>query len=114
MKAALDLGAVDEAVDVTGVNGLSVFGTSAFTHYRDDQTPSLAMITDKQTQCKKWKVLISVNLLDRVHCRAHTASGLPSPPPSCLEDKRSHRSYHPPQNELQGGRKEMLINFRRN
>lgn len=34
MKAALDLGAVNEAVNVTGVYSLSVFSTSAFTHYK--------------------------------------------------------------------------------
>lgn len=32
VKAALDLGAVDEAVDVAGVHRLSVFSTGAFTH----------------------------------------------------------------------------------
>lgn len=50
MKAALDLGAVDEAVDVAGVHSLPVFSTSAFTNCRDEQTPSLAFLiqmTDK-------------------------------------------------------------------
>ncbi len=42
VKAALDLGAVDEAVDVAGVHGLPVFSASAFTHCRDEQTPPLA------------------------------------------------------------------------
>lgn len=46
------------------------------------------------------------NLLGRVHCRAHTASGRLSPPPSCLVDKRSHRSYRPPRNWLQGARQQ--------
>ena len=32
VKAALDLGAVDEAVDVAGVHRLSVFSAGAFTH----------------------------------------------------------------------------------
>lgn len=36
VKTALDLGAVDEAVYVAGVHGLSVFSTCSFTHYRDD------------------------------------------------------------------------------
>lgn len=47
MKAALDLGAVDEAVDVAGVHGLSVFSTGAFTHCRGCQTPLLAVMADK-------------------------------------------------------------------
>lgn len=48
VKAALDLGAVDEAVDVAGVHSLSVFSTGAFTHYRNDKkTPLLASKTDK-------------------------------------------------------------------
>lgn len=38
VKAALDLGAVDEAVDVAGVHSLPVFSAGALTHYRDDQT----------------------------------------------------------------------------
>lgn len=47
VKAALDLGAVDEAVDVARVHGLPVFGPSAFTHCRGEQTPSLALVTGK-------------------------------------------------------------------
>lgn len=39
VKAALDLGAVDEAVNVAGVHGLSVFSAGAFTHCRGGQTP---------------------------------------------------------------------------
>lgn len=37
VKAALDLRAVDEAVDVAGVHSLSVFITGSFTHYSGDQ-----------------------------------------------------------------------------
>lgn len=51
----------------------------------------------------KNRICIHFNLLDKVRCRAHTSSGLLSPPPSCLTDRRSRRSYHPPQNELWGG-----------
>ncbi len=73
-----------------------------------------ADFTDWQiAQCKGPEVFISVDLSGRDHCRARTASGLLSPPPSCLEDKRSHRSYRPPRNELQWERKELLINIRR-
>lgn len=50
MKTALDLGAVDEAVNVAGVYGLSVFSTCSFTHYRDDPTTSLVLRIDKKTQ----------------------------------------------------------------
>lgn len=38
VKAALDLGAVDEAVDVAGVNRLPVVCTRTLTHYRDHQS----------------------------------------------------------------------------
>lgn len=43
VEAALDLGAVDEAVDVAGVHGLSVLGAGAFTHCGDG--PALAVTT---------------------------------------------------------------------
>ncbi|MEQ2208357.1 hypothetical protein XENOCAPTIV_026339 [Xenoophorus captivus] len=48
----------------------------------------------------KVKGRFSVHLSGRIHCRAHSASGPSSPPPSCLEDRRSRRSCRPPQNEL--------------
>lgn len=35
VKAALDCGAIDEAVDVAGVHCLSVFGAGAFTDWRE-------------------------------------------------------------------------------
>lgn len=50
VKAALDLGAVDETVDVAGVHSLPVFSTRPFTNCRDEQTLSLAFLiqmTDK-------------------------------------------------------------------
>lgn len=53
----------------------------------------------------KNRICIHFNLLGKVRCRAHTSSDLLSPPPSCLTDRRSRRSYHPPQNELWGGGK---------
>lgn len=42
VEAALDLGAVDEAVNVAGVHCLSVLGASAFTHCRDDQVTAVS------------------------------------------------------------------------
>lgn len=92
VEAALDLGAVDEAVDVAGVHGLSVLCARAFTHCRGEHRPALAGMTAG----KKF----AFDLLGRVHCRGRTASGPLAPPPSCLEDKRSRRTFHPPQNEL--------------
>lgn len=50
MKAALYLSAVDEAVDVAGVHGLSVLSTGAFTHCRDERIPSLAAMTETLTR----------------------------------------------------------------
>lgn len=99
VKAALDLGAVDEAVDVAGVHGLSVFSSCSFTHYRNNPTTLLALMTNK-TSVRSGKYLLVFNLLGRVHCRARIACGLLAPPPSFLEDKRSHRNYRPQQNEL--------------
>lgn len=102
VEAALDLGAVDETVNVAWVHGLSLLCTSAFTHCRDEHAPALAVTTER----KKITFFVLLNLLGRVHCKVHTASGLLAPPPSCPEDKHSHRNFHPPRNELQGGRKE--------
>lgn len=46
MEAALDRGAVNEAVDVAGVHRLSVFSTGAFTHCRDEHRTSVAVMTE--------------------------------------------------------------------
>lgn len=48
VEAALDLGAVDETVNVAGVHGLSLLCTSAFTHCRDGHTPALAVTTERK------------------------------------------------------------------
>lgn len=68
VEAALDLGAVDETVDVAGVHSLSVLCACAFTHCRDEHTPASAGLTERKTHFKTFLQPFGQSPLQSSHC----------------------------------------------